>query len=411
MRLPERLDGLRSVRVRREALRRAWPLAAALLVIAVIASGLACSDHGRPTLISAFLLPDMLVDLPVRPVTWITAEPTVEQTFIDYGSGRIRADIYRPGGGGRHAAVIFSMGAPPLDLDDNRLEKLAEDVARAGLVMVVPFSERLDRERIEPEEIEALAGIFRYLEEQPYVDAEHIGYIGVSVGGSLALVAAAEPAIAERVDFVVAFGAYYDALDLLQATGTGQLAYDGETEAWEPDPHTVEVMALQLIKGLPDADDRSTLCKAFVDAGDRRFLCDPPVGRDDVTSLELARLSTAGRAAYDLMTGAEPERFDELVGELPAPLLAELEELSPVETLDRVDARKLYIIHDRGDEFIPYVESRRLRDALGDREGVHYTEVSLFEHVEPRLSRGGDVLVIDSARLYFRLYQLLLELT
>ena len=411
MRFAELRDRLMSFRVRRMALRRAWPLAAALLVIGVVASGMACSDHGRPTLLSAFLLPDMIVDLPVRPVTWITADPTVEETFIDYGSGRIRADIYRPGGGGRHAAVVFSMGAPPLDLDDDRLEKLAEDVARAGLVMVVPFSERLDREQIEPEEIDALAGVFRFLEEQPYVNPERIGYIGVSVGGSVALVAAAEPEIAERVDFVVSFGGYYDVLDLLQAIGTREIAYDGLVEEWVPDAHTVEVMALQLISGLPDASDRSTLCKAFVDPGDRAFLCDPPAGREEVTSLELARLSTAGRAAYDLMTGNEPERFDELVQELPAALLAKLEELSPVETIDGVDARKLYIIHDRGDEFIPYVESRRLRDALGHRQGVHYTEVALFEHVEPRLNTSGDVLVIDSARLYFRLYQLLLELT
>ena len=71
----------------------------------------------------------------------------------------------------------------------------------------------------------------------------------------------------------------------------------------------------------------------------------------------------------------------------------------------------MFISHDQGDKFIPYFESRRLRDALAGHDDVHFTEVSLFEHVEPNLSSGGDVLVLDGVRLYFRLYQLLLKLT
>ena len=73
------------------------------------------------------------------------------------------------------------------------------------LVMVVPFSTRLAAERIELVEIDALVGVFEYLEEQAYVDPERIGYMGLSVGGSLALLAAADERVAERVDYVVAF--------------------------------------------------------------------------------------------------------------------------------------------------------------------------------------------------------------
>ena len=61
-------------------------------------------------------------------------------------------------------AVVFSMGAPPLDLDEPRLVRIAEDSARKGVVMLVPFSERLDEERIEPEEIDALVAEFQYVQ-------------------------------------------------------------------------------------------------------------------------------------------------------------------------------------------------------------------------------------------------------
>ena len=405
------MNGVRArLRISPAALRRAWPLALALIVIAVIGAGLTFSKHGRPAVASALVLPDMLVDLPVRPVTWLTSDPTVERGFIDYGSGRILADIYRPAGDGRHAAVIFSMGAPPLALDDSRLVKLAEDAARVGLVMVVPFSTRLDGELIEPEEIDALVGLFQYAEEQPYVDPERVGYIGVSVGGSLALLAAADQRIADRVNYVVAFGAYFDGLDTLEAIGSQRISYDGLDEAWEPDSHTVEVMALQLIVELRDPNDRATLCKVFVDPGDRRRLCDPSVGREPVTNAEIARLTTEGRAAYEFMTAADPARTEELLDQLPPAALTKLALLSPKRTIGQLRA-ELFIVHDQGDKFIPYVESRRMRDALAGQDDVHFTEVSLFEHVEPRLSRGGDVIVLDGARLYYRLYQLLLKLT
>jgi pimeloyl-ACP methyl ester carboxylesterase len=380
-------------------------LALTLLILGVLFTGFVCSRYGRAATVSALFLPDMLIDLPVRPVTWITPDPVVERTLVDYGDGRIVTDIYRPPGDGRHPAIIFSMGAPPLPLDDPRLRKLGEDAARAGIVMLVPFSTRLDAELIEPEEIDALVGLFEYAERQPYIRPDRIGYIGVSVGGSLALVAAADPRIADRVDYVVSFGGYYDAVDAFLAIGSREIRYNGLHETWEPDPHAVEVMALQVLTELPRRSDREVLCKAFVDPWDWADLCGVTDTRP-LTDADLARLSPEGRAAYDFVSRGDPALLDAI----PPATLRKLERLSPSRVIDRIRG-ELFIIHDRSDAFIPYVESRRMRDALEGRGNVRFTEVALFEHVEPRLSRGGDVVVVDGVRLYYRLYQLLLRLS
>jgi acetyl esterase/lipase len=354
-------------------------------------------------------LPDMMVDLPVRPATWFTADPEVERAVIPYDGGSISADVYRPGEDGQFPALIFSMGAPPLDRDDERLIKLAEDMARLGIVVIVPFSERLDEEQLTPEEVDALVGVFQWAEEQPYVDPERIGYLGVSVGGSMALLAAADERIAERVDLVISFGAYLDALDVVAAIGPEAVEYEGERESWEPDRHTIEVIALQLIATLEDENDKRVLCKAFVDRWDYE-LCDSGITSEALSQTEIASLTTEGRVAYELLTSEDLEEARVLVEQLPPASLERLRGISPAGKLDALEA-EVFIIHDRGDKFIAYVESRRLRDMLEGRDDIHFTEVSLFEHVEPRLGRGGDIIVIDGARLYFRMYQLLKELS
>jgi hypothetical protein len=52
-----------------------------------------------------------------------------------------------------------------------------------------------------------------------------------------------------------------------------------------------------------------------------------------------------------------------------------------------------------------------LQDALREDGGpkAHFDELRLFEHVQPKLDQNPAVVVFDSTRLLFRLYQLLLR--
>ena len=70
----------------------------------------------------------------------------------------------------------------------------------------------------------------------------------------------ADPTISDRVDFVNAFGPFYDAEELLLQAVSGTVEYDGENTPWQPDPHTLRVLAAELIErldrpiGRPDND-------------------------------------------------------------------------------------------------------------------------------------------------------------
>jgi dipeptidyl aminopeptidase/acylaminoacyl peptidase len=349
----------------------------------------------------------MVLQLPVpyRPVELFTDAPTRTRVTIAYesrdGPREIEADLYVPKGAGCcRQAVVFSMGAPPLELDNERLVRIADASARSGVVMLVPFSERLDDRRIVPEEIDALVAEFKYVQSLPYVDPRRVGFFGASVGGSLALVAAADARIADDVDHIVAFGGYFDALDTFGAIATHHIRYGDVDEEWTPRRHAERVMAHQLINRVDNSRDRDLLRALFLD--------DEPASDE-----KLASLSPVGRSAYDFLTNTDPDAVRDLIERLPADSVAELDYLSPRTSIDRVKA-ELFIVHDRADPFIPYTESRRMKDYLDGRERVrtapaHFDELRLFEHVEPRLDQQPHVIALDTTRLLFRLYQLLLR--
>lgn len=387
----------------RRFLLRSWPLLVSLAVLAGTPYALQLNRHGRVAVKAALLLPDMMVrvPLPYRPIDLFSDPPGRERVTIDYmsreGPRSIEADLYIPASGGARAGAVFSMGAPPLELDDKRLIRIAEDFARAGVVMLVPFSERLDDHEIEPEEIDALVAEFQYVQALPGVDRNQVGFFGVSVGGSLALVAAADPRIADDVDYVVSFGGYYDALDAFGAIATHHIRYEDIDESWTPRRHAATVIAEQIIFVLEDPGDRALLTRVFVD-------------REPHTSEELASLTPVGRRSYDFLANEDPDAVRALSERLPADAIEKFESLSPQKSIDRVRA-ELFIVHDRGDPFIPYTESRRLQDHLRGRETprTHFDELRLFEHVEPRFTQRPDIIALDSTRLILRLYQLLLR--
>lgn len=377
---------------------RAWPLLAALASFAVVPALLSLSAPGRAAVMTSLYLPDMVLQLPgPRPVELFTDAPRVEHVTIDYesrnGPRSVEADLYVPRNATANRGVVFSMGAPPLDLDDKRLVRIADAAARSGVVMLVPFSERLDARLILPEEIDALVAEFRYVQQLPGVDPARVGFFGASVGGSLALVAAADPRIAEEVDQVVSFGGYWDALDTFGAIATHHIAYGDVDEAWTPRDHSEHVMAEQLIDIVGDTDDRDLL--------ERWFLDDEPIDTSRVASL-----SPVARDAYDFLTNEDPDRIDELIDRLPDDAVANLDYLSPRTSIDRVRA-ELFILHDRADPFIPYTETRRMKDALRGRPRAHFDELRLFQHVSPKLNQRPEIIAVDVTRVLFRLYQLM----
>ena len=270
---------------------------------------------------------------------------------------------------------------------------LGNALARAGYVTIIHWSPQIGlQSNIDPSEPERLVQTFIYMEGLDYVDPERVGIGGFCVGASLALVAAADPRIRDRVGFVNAFGPFYDVESLLLQAVSRTVVYDGESIPWQPDPHTMRVLAAELIEHLDSPSDVRIMTRHYLDQ-------QPP------TPVDLDTLSPAGRTAARLLDGVQPHEARALYDTLPPAFHENLARVSPSTYVGDLRAR-LLIMHDRHDQYVPAAESRRLIEATRDQVDVRYTEFIGFDHLLPD-EDGVFTRLGQAINLYLHMYSIL----
>lgn len=313
--------------------RRVRALAWLVVLLTLVAALPAAHDWARAAAFTA----DAVFRVPGRPITWFTGDPATGTA--DYAPGG-RGVLTLPAGDGAAPGLIVVLGADPAAPDDERVVRFTDSLARIGFAVLLAQSEDLDAAVVLPVEIGRLTAAFEMLAAHPRVDGERVGYIGLSAGGSLAIVAASQPAIADRVGFVVAIGPYHDASSLAAAVLSGSFRGPDGVQAW--DPARISERAV-----------RNTL---------------------------LAALDEPGRAAFEALgEGATIAEVEAFLSGLGAAARASLEGVSPSDHVQGLRA-PLYLLHDRADAFVPWVESEAL---AADHVPELYHRLDLFDHVEP----------------------------
>ncbi len=310
--------------------------------------------------------------------------------FPTAGIGPASGWIVRPAQGQFTGALLVP--GLQLDLDEPNVRRGVDALARIGLAVLVPDVGGVNEAREDPQLAaehlltagsdtryeETLVGAFQHLRAAPYVKQQRVAILGFSLGASLAAIAAADPRISGQVAFLHWFGGYYDAGGLLLAMATHQIAGDQGPTAWVPAPWVVDRFSRGLITAsLPDEDERAEVIELL----ERRWS-----GASVTAPEDIAGLSPDGRRLLGLLSGCTPEEAAIYVAALPQQVTRLLQRVSPRTYLSGLKA-PVYVLHDRGDSFIPVSESRRFWAALPPVERASYLEVSLFDHVMP--DRGG----------------------
>ena len=381
-------------------LRRALVLLA--LLVSSVMFLVVSTPQGQAAASALLFIPQVLPAIGVRPQSWVTRDPVRTQIEFPSSQGAGSADLYVPAGSGRHSAVLFFMGVVPPDRDERRIVRLANGLARAGFVVMIPWLETQATNRIVPDDIDRLVDAFLYLRSLDRVEPDRVGMGGICTGASMVTVASQDDRIRDQVSFINFFAGYYDAVDLVKSIGSRTRFYGDETRPWSPDSLTMELLTYHLIDGVSDPDDRALLNQVFVE-------------NQRAASEVLTSLSVEGAAVYDLLSGADLDDVDAVIDQLSPETKEFLRVISPSTNIDRLEARVL-AMHDRGDRLVPSEESRRLVEAIGERGKPYHTEFSGFQreiqvHVDESQSAGPLEYVREAFKLFKHMYAIMREVS
>ena len=297
--------------------------------------------------------------IPIKPLDLVTNAPDHRRLVLSSPKGPIVADLYlpRPLLGAAHAepGIILAFGVKVPQSAKRDVLRLASALARLGYVTIWPRLRFLDEEHPGVEEPSTFLQAFAYLETFPAVDRRRISYFGVSVGSSIAFVAAADPHIARRVRSLIFFGGYFDIFDYLISLATGRDRAERREIAWRPSHDPV-----RQVKEILQRQGASSVLRIF-------------------------QARTRSQARHLLAVANKKE-------------VVALRRFSPSDHLQGFRAR-IFLLHDKSDDYVPYVESEKLDHALP--HSIHRTILlsDLFQHVEP----GGGNLQ-RAAGQYVNLY-------
>ena len=367
--------------------------ARALLVVTLLVSAfLSLTPLGRSAVRGALLLPALIGAS--EPAALVIAGDPIRHTtrIIPSQDGPVYLDTWAPTTpaplipGAREGMLLIP------GVGDNRtvpqLVNLAQSLARAGIVTMAMTTDSLLSYTLVPTTVDAVVEATLALQRYPGVGRGAVGIIGLSAGGSLGALAAADPRIRDTLAFALSFGGYYNALSLLRDIGRRALDVDGKLTPWNPDPVPVQTLANTLGEVLSPID-RALLISGYNTANGVYL---PP---DSV-----AKLSPTGQAAYHLVAGDEPDRVDANLAALSSQGESLLTALSPSAIIGRIHA-PIYLLHDQSDIYVPFTESRDFAAALTRLGHPHkFVEFTIFAHVEVKRGLGFSQELHDGWALY-----------
>ena len=353
-----------------------------LLVLTVIIGAAIAWKPSRVAVQTLLLVPS-LVDAGPQPLGLFAPAPQRESLPYrsDPAAKADLADLWMPAGASaqhRVGGMVLVLGVNNVGRNYPAVVRFADAMARSGVAVLVPDSAALLAGSMSPGETDGVVDAFRLLATRPEVDPRRVGLVGLSVGGSLALLAAGDPRISGQVRWVNAFGAYADAGEYLAEVASQEMTVDGRTVPWNSSGLTRQIFGRLVQNLVPDAADR-----AAVGAAIKAF-----IGTGRVPTLDAALAaglsSPQARAIYALLTAGSLDRARALVAALPASVSDLLDALSPIHHLQPIRA-DVFLMYDTADSYVPYVQSVELAAALMPLGRLaRASDFRLFDHVEPK---------------------------
>jgi pimeloyl-ACP methyl ester carboxylesterase len=285
-------------------------------------------------------------------------------------------------------AVLFANGATPDGRAHPGVRRLGLALASSGYIVFIPDLPGIAAGEMSPRTLGAASGCALAAADSDEVEGGRVGLVGVSVGGTLALLVAGLPDVAARVSVVACVAPYTDLAKVMMLATTE--SYPGPAGA-EPYgvPSSLPVgLARSLIAILSQTADVRALGQA--------------VGRLDPQSADPLRalrdspcrsLGPVSASVQDLLVNRDPARFPGLYARLPEFVRQAVVSLSPVHAAANVTA-PVEIATSPRDRYFPVAESLALAAVTPN---VRVTVTTALAHAVPTLSLRS---MVGVARLH-----------
>jgi dienelactone hydrolase len=275
---------------------------------------------------------------------YVTPPPRVEDATERIGAQDMRVTWWVPGWGRLHPAVMLVNGATEKGNDDPETRRLAEALARAGYLVMLPEFPFIKTGTLEREATSLLDAAFARAVARPETKGMAVGAFGFSVGGGMLLAAASRPGALANASYIGALGAYFDLDTYLASVVSSQQRRNGTLEPWDADAEVRLRLPVAAAEALGDRSDRDLITRELRASGGR-VSGEPPVGLQDESAALWRALSATD---YDIAL--------ERLHQLPASLREVFDSLSPETTWPSLRA-PVFWLHDVGDRFEPVSEA------------------------------------------------------
>jgi pimeloyl-ACP methyl ester carboxylesterase len=319
----------------------------ALLLLAALAGIAVASGCSTAHVEAGLVLSDLAAGPQPSTFKRLTGRPDRQTVTWNADGRRNVADLYLPAEKAK-AGLVLVPGAAPAGKDDPRLVALAQTMARARFLVLVPDIAGMRAQEVSASDRQPIADAVRFLDTERRVP--RVGIAAISYAAVPAILAALDE---PKVDFVAAVGGLYDLTTVITFFTTGHYR-DVPGEPWrtaQPNAYGKWVFVKANARRLDDSGDRALLSAI---AERKMANIDNPV--DELA----AKLGPQGRSVMALLANEDPEKVPGLLKALPARIKAEIAGMDlATRDLSKLNAR-LLLIHGRDDRIIPWTESAAL---------------------------------------------------
>ena len=238
--------------------------------------------------------------------------------------------------------MVFANGATPDGRRHPVVQRLAVALARRGYAVYIPDLPGVADGTLTPATLDAAVAGSLAVAESPETRGGRVGLVGVSVGGTLSLLVAADDRISRRISVVACIAPFTDLERMILLATTGMYRGPRGLERYAVPPELAAGLARSL-EQLGAVDD------------------DPSV-----------------RA---LLANRDSTQFDRLYHRIPAQVREIVRALSPRAVVERIDA-PVEIATSPRDRYFPLDESL----ALAGSANVRVTVTPVLAHARPQLA-------------------------